>query len=88
MKTDDKRVSVVLSPEQLTKINELQENMDIDLSKVVRWCVDTCFDMGETLPELHAVIGPEYSGKLRQVISARSNFLLDTIAEQAEQEGL
>lgn len=82
MKTEEKRVSVVLSAEHLDKIQKLQSEMDIDLSKVVRWCVDTCFDVGESLKDLHEVIGPEYSGKLRQVTSARSNFLLDTIANQ------
>jgi len=81
MTTDDKRISVVLTPEQLALITKLQEEMDIDLSKVVRWCIDTCFDLGGSLKDLHEVIGPEYSGKLRQVTSARSNFLLDTIAQ-------
>jgi len=80
--TEDKRISVVLTPEQLHRITKLQDEMDIDLSKVVRWCVDTCFDLGESLKDLHEIIGPEYSAKLRQITSARSNFLLDTIAEQ------
>jgi len=88
MKTEDKRVSVVLTPEQLIRIAKLQEEMDVDLSKIVRWCIDACLDMGDTLPDLHEAIGPEFSGKLRQITSPRTNFLLDTIAEQAEQEGL
>jgi len=80
--TEDKRISVVLTHEQLNKINKLQEAMDIDLSKVVRWCIDTCFDLGGSIKDLHEVLGPEYSAKLRKITSARSNFLLDTIAEQ------
>mgnify|MGYP000070457121 CR=1 FL=1 len=84
MKNEDKRISVVLTPEQLIRINKLQEQMDVDLSKIVRWCIDACLDMGDTLPDLHEAIGPEFSGKLRQITSPRTNFLLDTIAEQAD----
>jgi len=84
MKNEDKRISVVLTPEQIIRINKLQEQMDVDLSKIVRWCIDACLDMGDTLPDLHEAIGPEFSGKLRQITSPRTNFLLDTIAEQAD----
>ena len=84
MKNEDKRISVVLTPEQLIRINKLQEQMDVDLSKIVRWCIDACLDMGDTLPDLHEAIVPEFSGKLRQITSPRTNFLLDTIAEQAD----
>jgi hypothetical protein len=83
-KTEDRRVSVFLGSEQLIRIGKLQEAMDIDLSKVVRWCIDACLDMGDTLPDLHEAIGPEFSGKLRQITSPRTNFLLDTIAEQVD----
>ena len=84
MITESKRISVVLSNIQLDKINLLQQEMDIDLSKVVRWCVDTCFDLGTQSKQLNDLIGPEHSVQVREIISTRSSFLLDSIAKQVD----
>ena len=84
MTSDDKRISVVLTNDQFIRINKLREEMDVDLSKIIRWCIDSCLNMGDTLPDLHEAIGPEFSGKLRQITSPSTNFLLDTIAEQVD----
>ena len=87
MKTEDKRVSVVLTPEQLIRIAKLQMEMDVDLSKIVRWCIDACFNMGDTLPDLHEAIGPEYSGKLRQITSPRTTFFLIQLQSKLNWKG-
>ena len=79
--SQDKRVSVVLTPVQLSRLTELQEEMDIDMSRLIRWCIDSCFDIGTHMKELHSAIGPEHSGILRSINNSRTNFLLDTIAE-------
>jgi len=76
----EKRVSVMLSEDQLHVIDTLQKEMDIDTSKVVRLCIDVCIDLGHNQKAMHDLLGLEVSQSLRLLHSAKSNYLLDSIA--------
>lgn len=76
----EKRVSVMLSENQLQIIDTLQKEMDIDVSKVVRWCIDVCIDLGHNQKAMHDLLGLEVSESLRSLHSGKSNYLLDSIA--------
>jgi len=76
----EKRVSVMLSENQLQVIDILQKEMDIDLSKVVRWCVDVCIDLGQNQEAIHDLLGLEINESVRSLQSGKTNYLLDSIA--------
>lgn len=76
----DKRISVMLSEDQLQVIDTLQKEMDIDVSKVVRWCIDVCIDLGHNQEAMHELLGLEVSESLRSLHSGKTNYLLDSIA--------
>lgn len=76
----DKRISVMLSEDQLQVIDTLQKEMDIDVSKVVRWCIDVCIDLGQNQKAMHELLGLEVSESLRSLHSGKTNYLLDSIA--------
>ena len=77
---NDKRISVMLSEDQLQVIETLQAEMDIDLSKVVRWCVDVCIDLGQNQKAMHELLGLEANESVRSLHSGKTNYLLDSIA--------
>lgn len=70
----------MLSEDQLQVIDTLQKEMDIDVSKVVRWCIDVCIDLGHNQNAMHDLLGLEVSQSLRALHSGKSNYLLDSIA--------
>lgn len=76
----EKRISVVISDDQLVVLDQLQKEMDIDLSKLIRWCIDTCIDLGKNQDEMHELLGLEISASLRDLHSGKSNYLLDSIS--------
>jgi len=76
----EKRVSVMLSEDHLQVIDTLQKEMDIDLSKVVRWCVDVCIDLGQNQEAMHELLGLEINESVRSLHSGKTNYLLDSIA--------
>ena len=76
----DKRISVMLSENQLHVIDTLQAEMDIDVSKVVRWCIDVCIDLGQNQEAMHKLLGLEINESVRSLHSGKTNYLLDSIA--------
>lgn len=77
---NDKRISVMLSENQLQVIDTLQAEMDIDVSKIVRWCIDVCIDLGQNQEAMHELLGLEANESVRSLHSGKTNYLLDSIA--------